>query len=190
MLPKRARGSRYVAGNYILYGLKVISRDLKTGRVTGLQLRFCIEFWRESNSSSKHKPTANAFKIDEEREGFFVDHIGAPYVNSMPAHFSYASRGDRALVFNIDASVIENFIGDMTYIEYDEFGSNEDQVEAGSAEADNDDARAAAAEGGELVKYTATIAKSKVKLFKVCVKYVACSTSFRIASNILSAKND
>ena len=38
--------------------------------------------------------------------------------------------------------------------------------------------------------YTTTIAKSKVKLFKLCVKYVACGTSFRMASNIVSSTND
>lgn len=155
------------------------------------------------------------FETDEEREQFFVNNFDAPIVNAIHAHLSPASLGDRALVFDIDACIIDDVIGEMLYNKEDEGSSDEEQADAEKAHADldslacereknrrtaklkalslfvrGDDDSAKVEEVEKLQKYSAKIANYKVEMFKLCVKYVACGASFRMASNIVSATTD
>jgi hypothetical protein len=50
--------SVYVRGNDARYGVKVALCDAATGKVTGLQCRFCIAFGREEKVGSKRKPAS------------------------------------------------------------------------------------------------------------------------------------
>ena len=105
----------------MLFGLKPIGRDAKTGKVTGLQCCFCIKFERERNPGAKHKPSTTfmawlapfqydnaeqhilvqhldewaaykALETNEEQKKFFVEHIKSPFVNSLHAQYISASR--------------------------------------------------------------------------------------------------
>ena len=51
------RSSRYVEDNDVRYGLKVVHRDPKSSKVTGLQCHGYIAFDREEKVGSKRKAT-------------------------------------------------------------------------------------------------------------------------------------
>jgi len=51
----RKCSSGYVKDNDVRYGLKVVHRDPKSLKVTGLQCHFCIAFGREEKVGSKRK---------------------------------------------------------------------------------------------------------------------------------------
>jgi hypothetical protein len=51
------RSSAYVKGNDVRYGLKIAHRHPLTGKMIGLQYRFCIVFGREEKVGSKRKPS-------------------------------------------------------------------------------------------------------------------------------------
>lgn len=78
------------------------------------------------------------FETHEECEQVFVDEVDAPFANTIHAHFSSVSVGDPALVFDVDASIFDDVIGEMLYGKDDNINSEEEQVDAEDVHADLD----------------------------------------------------
>ena len=126
--------------------------------------------------------------------------------------------GERALVFDINAAIVDDVIGGMMYGK-DNDGASDDhgveQKEVGSIETDltvvakkheqkcrsakrmvlrlfaqGDVGADADTDGEKLDVYITTIAKSIVKLVNLCVKYMSCGTTFCMPRKIMSSTND
>ena len=153
---KAKRSSAYVKAKDEKYGLKVVSRDLKTSQINGLNCLFCAIFGREAKVGSKRKPTNNVqawhspFRYDnieahlenqhpskfseykkletnEAWSHFFKDFINK-YRNNMPSHFIPESIGQRAMVFEIGRDIVDVVVGEMFY-----FPDEDDEREDGDA---------------------------------------------------------
>ena len=84
-LNKAKRSLAYVKDNEEIYGLKVVSRDLKTFQINWLNCNFCTIFSLEATVGSKRKPTRN---VQEWRSPFRYDNIDAHLENQPPSKWS------------------------------------------------------------------------------------------------------
>jgi hypothetical protein len=159
-MPKNKRSSLHVTGNDAKFGLKVISRDAKTGAVNGLQCRFCISFGREEKVGAKRKVKGNVqawsapfrydnieghvrdqhadkfeefLKLDTQAQVAFFEDI-VPFRNMLTSHFEAEGVGKRAIVFNIDRDIVDVVVKDMMYAPQDDLESGNDDSDESSEE--------------------------------------------------------
>jgi hypothetical protein len=152
------RSSAYVKGNDDRYGLKVAHRHQSTGKVIGLQCRFCIVFGREEKVGSKRKPATTVqgwnapFRYDNienhvraqhpsqwalystldsvsEKNAFFDDVQGV-FRNSIKSHFASESLGaERAKVYDIEMGIVDTIVGGMMFNPTDELDDSDEDSE-------------------------------------------------------------
>lgn len=146
--------------------------------------------------------------VTEEEQEHFLGSVAEPFRNTLLAHFEFGSQGERDLVFNINADIVEHLIGDLLYSpdsdgERDDGDGDESATSGGDDEllAFNHNRRSNAvrskeialslfqrqdvAEDEERKCYTATVVRGKVKLFVLIVRYISCGASFRLVSSII-----
>ncbi len=130
--------------NDICYGLKVVHRDPKSLKVTGLQCRFCIAFGWEEKVGSRHKAATTvqgwshpfrynnignhlrnqhsgqwalyqAHESFSERASFFDD-VPVAFKNSIKTHFlSLSLSAERQIIYDIEKDIMDTIVGDMMF---------------------------------------------------------------------------
>jgi hypothetical protein len=217
MAPKRVSG--YVKSNDRKYGLEVVTRDPKSSAVNGIRCRFCVVFGREEKVGAKRKLTTSVeswtapfrydnveahlrnqhgdkwreysqLNNDDAQATFFACHA-EPFQNTMMAHYVPESPGERAIVFDIGAGIVDVVISGMMYSEEDETDDDDDsqccdfKVDAALQKKRSDSLKSKqqamsifkkcpATDNDGSISYTATIPKAKAKLFNLAIRYVSC----------------
>jgi hypothetical protein len=153
-----------------------------------------------------------------DRQAFFDD-VPIAFRNSIKAHFSSSFLGaERQIVFDIEKDIVDVIIRGMMFdpaniVDSDADSDAEENDPAFGSDAERDAVlrrriqKAALAkeralslfqrmdqeeeeEGNASYSYSVIIPKSKTTVFQLSVRYVSCSASFRLASNILSCTYD
>ncbi|CAK9868043.1 unnamed protein product [Sphagnum jensenii] len=200
------RASEYVKDNNVRLGLRVSTKAANGGpQVTGLQFCFCIAFGREQKVGAKRQALTivqgwmHPFCYDNieshvsgqhpmkwveykqldsivERQAFFDD-VPVAFKNSIKAHFPSSSLStERQIVFDIEKDIVDVIVCGMMF-----YPANIVNSDADNDAKENDPAFGSDAKRGAILHQ---------HIQKLFVRYVSCSASFWLASNILSCTYD
>lgn len=199
-MPKKDATGTYQASHSSKYGLKISARHPGTSHVISAVCRFCTVFGREENVGGKRARTANVkyfstFRTDgykrhltsahsekweeyktlitaADKEQFFKS-VPTAFVNTLDAHFETSSH----LRVLINGNIVEVVVGDLLFHPDDLEGvTHERALELFKKLNEN-------GEDDERDVYEVVIRTRR--RFNLCIKFVACGASFRMASRLM-----
>lgn len=199
--------TKFQTAHLVKYGLKITARHANSSTVSSVMCRFCVAFGREVNPGRKRKATDNvkyfstfvtahyashlsgqhgkkwkeyqALQTDEEKNDFFDD-VDVPFCNTLVSHFD----GDNTTRFYINASIVENVIGDLLFHPDDIEGITRARALTLFKLVEHAEPNGVPA-GGSLSRneYVAEIKTSR--RFNLLVKLIGCGASFRMAARMM-----
>ena len=197
------------------YGLEISSRLKSSGKIVAVVCLFCKYNGREHKAGMKRKRTEKTkifktftvqcykqhlngqhttewdqYKLlsPEEKDAYFVQ-SGPPVTNTLHRHMD----SEEPYVFTLNKPIVEVIIGEMMYDPDDEdvelsraralslFTLQEDAIEH---DGEGDQSQ----ESSNVDAYTTTI-KSPTQ-FRLAIRFVACGSSFRMASRLIAETKD
>jgi hypothetical protein len=207
MPPKKKVAPQFNKAHCVEYGLKIMARDPASSAVTDVRCQFCAFCGREeAMPGAKRKRTSSIKYFRSFRAQYYKQHLEKQHpdewtsyqalnkqeketffegrqviANTLHAHLDI---GEDAFVFLVNRKIVDVVVGDLL------FDPDDDDVEVSRERAlalfnlqedaaDDDEAQDA---------YTVTIKSSRQ--FRVVVKFVACGTSFRLTSRLLTQIKD
>jgi hypothetical protein len=196
----KKKGPSCITEHEVKYGLQVSSRSAADGAVKVVACRFCVVFGREEKVGRKRQPTESAkyFELfradnykshltdqhrkkwqeycdltsDDDKRQFFSS-VTTTFRNSLDSHLER----DDCERFEIDRGIVREIIGGLLFHPDDVNGVTQTKTTSifKSIEDESDSSSGQA--------YVAIVRTGK--RFQLCIKFISCGASFRMASKLV-----
>jgi hypothetical protein len=187
------------------YGLLIKIRDPQSSVVTSVACRFCIAFGKEESIGRKRKATSNVKYFNTFREDHYVSHlvgqhptkwneykelqsedernafftkVSTPFINTLDSHFDE----EQSFSFLVNKSIVEVIIGQLLFHPDDVDGISHEQAMSIFKRLED--------ESGVDNSADYTIYVNKFRQFSLCIKFIACGATFRMASRLIQSTVD
>ncbi|KAH6570906.1 hypothetical protein BASA60_007513 [Batrachochytrium salamandrivorans] len=172
-MPPKAKEQLFIAKHQQQFGLVIKARDAATATVTSVACRFCITFGKEEEVGRKRKATSNVKYFESFRTDNYLSHLQGQH-----------SLNERPLQFLINKDIVDIIIGDLLFYPDDVEGISHTRAltlfKLAVDEEDNRDP-----EQRPVDNYMVTV--KMTQRFNLCVRYIACGATFRMASRLMQA---